>query len=267
MKVRLDEMSWSEVKEVLTKPHVVLLPLGSTEEHGAHLPLNVDSAAATYIAEHAARKVAEEHKIFVLVAPTIDYTDVSIHKMFPGTIGVKVDTLIRMIVDIVESFLDQGFKNIIGLNSHRQNDCSLEAALRIVADKYPEANTFALNAYWGLGFDAHKGLVKAGIAGAGHALEVETSTALVMQPQNVHLDKAIIGSRQLPLSERYIGAVGLDKNKGVIYYSGATGFEESGTFGDPTMASKEEGERILSAVINDLADVIVQVVKPKKRIK
>ena len=264
MKVRLAEMSWPEVQEILTKPNAVLLPIGSTEQHGAHLPLNVDSLTATYIAEKTALKVADEHNICVLVAPTVDYTDVSVHKMFPGTVGLKVDTLIRVIVDIIESFLDQGFKNIITLNSHLQNTCSVEAALRTVADRRPNANLFAVNSARGLGFEARQGIVKAGISGQGHALEIETSYSLFLQPQNVHLDKAVIGSRQLPLSERYIGASGNDQSKGVIYYSGAKGFEESGTSGDPTMASKETGEKILSASISDLTDIIVQVVKSKK---
>jgi len=267
MKVKLDEMTWPEVQEMLTKPNVVLLPIGSTEQHGAHLPLNVDSLTATYIAEQAALKVADKYKICVLVAPTIDYADVSVHKMFPGTVGVKVDTLIRMIVDIIESFLDQGFKNIITLNSHRQNTCSIEAAHRIIADQRPKANLFAVNSVGGLGFDARPGLVKAGLSGQGHALEIETSMYLVMQPQNVYLEKAIIGSRELPLSERYIGASGNDQSKGVIYYSGAKGFEKSGTFGDPTMASKEEGEKVLSAIISDLTDIIVQVVKSEKKVE
>lgn len=263
MTVRLDEMSWPEVQEVLSKPNAIILPFGSTEQHGAHLPLNTDSACATYIAEYTAQKVTDEHKISVLVAPTIHYTDVSLHKMFPGTIGVKADTLIRMIVDIVRSFLDQGFNNIIALTGHRENDCPLVVALRMIAEDYPKANVFAVCTI-DLDFDVRSGLLKAGVPGMGHALEMETSAALVIEPQNVHLDKAIIGSRELPLSEKYIGSYGKDTRKGVLYYSGAKGFEKSGTFGDPTMASKETGEKILSAMIGNLADIIRQVVQPEK---
>jgi len=73
----------------------------------------------------------------------------------------------------------------------------------------------------------------------------------------------MIGSRELPLSERYIGDTGGERNKGVIYCSGIKGFEKSGTLGDPTMASKEAGEKLVSNVISDLADIIVQVVKGK----
>lgn len=261
MKIRLDEMSWPEVKELLTKPNAVLLPLGATEQHGAHLPINTDSSVATYIAEHAVQKVADEHGIYAIVAPTIDYTDVAFHKMFPGTIGVKVETLIRVIVDIVESFLDQGFKNVIVFNAHYPNNCSVQAALRIVAARRPEANIFGVCSVRGLGFDAHRGSLKAGTAGMGHALEVETSYALVIQPQNVHLDKARIGSRRLPLSQRYIGATGADTDKGVIYCPEHFGHDESGTAGDPTMASKEAGEKLLAAIIGDLADIIAQIVK------
>ena len=260
MTVKLDEMSWVEIKEVLKKPHVVVLPIGSTEEHGAHLPVNVDSACTIYIAEQAAQKVVDEHKINVLVAPPIPYGEISHHKMFPGTIGLKADTLIRVIKEIVESFLEQGFKNVIALTGHRENSAPIEVALTMVAEECPEANIFGVNTM-GLGFDARPGLVKAGLAGMGHALEVETSEAMVYQPQNVHLERAIIGKRILPLSERYIGATGKDISKGIIYASGLKGFEESGTLGDPTMASREEGEKILSAMVSDLADIIVQVAK------
>jgi len=260
MKVRLDEMIWPEVKEALSKPNIVILPLGSTEQHGTHLPLSVDSATATYLSEHAAQRVAKEHGICAIVAPTIDYADVSVHKMFPGTIGVKVDTLIQMIVDIVESIFDHGFKNILVMNSHRQNDCSVESAVRIVADRRPEVNLFAVDSI-DLGLVPDEKLIKAGRAGMGHALEVETSQSLVTEPQNVQLDKAEIGSRELPLTEKYIGFTGTSKSKGVLYHPGAKGFEKTGTFGDPTKSSREFGEKILSSQINDLTEIIAQIVR------
>jgi creatinine amidohydrolase len=260
VKVRLDEMSWPDVREFLTKPHAIILPIGSTEEHGAHLPLNVDSLTVTYIAESAARKVMEENNLNVLVAPTIDYTDVSPHKMFPGTIGVKLDTYLRVLVDIMEAFLDQGFQNIIALSGHLENNSPLEVAVRMVKEKRPKANLFALTAVHGLGFEAMPGLVKAVPAGIGHALEIETSYSMVIQPQNVHLEKTLKGYRKLPISTRYIGPTGQDKSKGVLYCSGVLESEESGTAGDPTMASKEAGEKLLAAITKDLADIVVQVI-------
>lgn len=263
MTVRLDEMSWPEVQGVLSKPNIVILPFGSTEQHGAHLPLNTDSSIATYLAEHAAQRVTGENDYSVLVAPTIHYTEVSLHTMFPGTIGVKADTLIRVIVDIIRSFLDQGFNNIIALTGHRENDCPLVVALRLVAEDYRKANLFAVCTI-DLDFDVRSDVLKAGLPGMGHALEIETSTVMVIEPQNVHLDKAIIGSRKLPLSEKFISNYGKDMTKGVLYHSGVKGFEESGTFGDPTMASRETGEKVLTAMTNNLVDIIRQIMQPEK---
>ena len=261
MSVRLDEMTWLEVKEVLEKPHAILLPVGSTEQHGPHLPLNIDSFWATYIAEQTAKKVNDQYKdVSVLVAPTIHYTDVSCHKMFPGTVGVKVDTLIAMIEDIVKSFVEQGFKSIILCNSHIESNCSIEAAIRKVAYEFPNAGLYGVNLV-ALGFDVRLNLTKAGIEGMGHALEAETSMALLMQPQNVKFDRAPIEKRKLPLSEKYLGASGMDRSKGITYCSGITGWEESGIMGNPTLASREEGEKIVEATRDHLADIIVQIIR------
>lgn len=261
MTVRLDEMTWLEVKEALKKPHVILLPVGSTEQHGPHLPLNIDSFWATYLAEQTARMVTDHYKdVSILVAPTIHYTDVSCHKMFPGTVGVKVDTLIRIIEDIVKSFIEQGFKKIILCNSHLENNCSIEAALRKVASEFPNAGLYGVNLV-ALGFDVRLNLTKAGSEGMGHALEAETSMALAMQPHNVKLDRATSGNRKLPLSEKYLGASGMDRSKGVIYCTGISGWEESGIMGNPTLASKEEGEKIIEATRDHLADIVMQIMQ------
>jgi creatinine amidohydrolase len=264
MNVRLDEMSWPEVRECLTKPHAVIIPVGSTEEHGGHLPLNVDAITATYICEAAAKKVMEENKISVLVAPVVAYTDVTPHKIFPGTIGVKLDTFMQVMQDIIEAFLDQGFKNIIAMSGHLENNSPLEVAIRMVKERRPKANLFAVSEVHGLGFDAMPGLIKGGLAGMGHALEIETSFSLVIQPQNVHLEKTIKGYRTLPISTRYIGITGGDRSKGMLYCSGVEESHESGTAGDPSMASKEAGEKLLNAIVKDLADVVVQVVNIKE---
>lgn len=264
MSVRLGDLSWVEIREILDQPNIIILPFGSTEEHGAHLPVKFDSLCATYITEQAAQKVVDEHHIRALVAPTVDYTEISEHKMFPGTIGIKADTLIRVIREIIGSFLEQGFHNIVAVTAHRENTAPLEVAMTMINEKWPDANLFALSTM-GLGFDVRPGLVKAGTAGLGHALEVEASMGLVIEPESVHLDRAIIGTRTLPLSPRYIGETGGNRSKGVIYCSHIKGFEKSGTYGDPTMASREEGEKILSAIINDLADIIVHIVKLGKR--
>ena len=259
MSVKLSEMSWPEVKEVLQRNNVVVIPLGSTEQHGTHLPLNVDHSCAAYMAETAAEKaVSREQNVDVLVAPTLPYTYAAVHKMFPGTVGIKLETLIHVLIEITESFLEQGFSNIILFTTHAQNACPMEAALQIVSERWPKARLVGLSSL-ALGSKARAGSCKAGPAGLGHALEAETSMTMVLQPHLVHLDRAIKGSRQLPLSEKHIGPVGFDRSKGVLYYNGVTGFETSGIQGDPSLASPEEGEKLLAGITDDLADIILEV--------
>ncbi len=76
------------------------------------------------------------------------------------------------------------------------------------------------------------------------------------------INRAISGSRRLPLPERYVGASGMDKSKGVLFCTGAKGFRKPGIFGDPSMANREAGETLLTTEISALADIIMQVASP-----
>jgi creatinine amidohydrolase len=264
MNVKLEFMSWPEVKENLSKPHVIIIPIGSTEEHGGHLPLNVDAAIATWVSDHAAQKVTGETNIRVMVAPTVVYTSVKPHhRKFPGTLSINVNTFMQTIEDLMDTCLDQGFKNIIALTSHLENNSPLDVAVRRVKERRHEANIFAISTVYGIGFDAKPPASKAGPAGVGHALEGETAYCMVIEPDLVHLDKTIIGSRRVSLSPRYIGVTGTDRSHGVVYCSGVEE-DDSGTGGDPRLASREEGEKHLNSMVNDLADIIIQVANLKK---
>jgi creatinine amidohydrolase len=260
MKIKLNDMSWPEVEEVLKKLNAVLIPVGSVEQHGPHLPVSVDSRCATYIVEQAAKKVTEEQQIRVIVAPTIQYTEVTTFECFPGTIGISVDTEIRIIGDIARSFIKQGFKNIIFVNGHHSNIIPINTALRQMSVDYPDAGLYAVN-WWDLGFEVIPKIRKS--VTSLHADELETSLSLVIQPENVHLDKAVKDEPDYTLSERWVSRDFAGCNR-VFYHSGKKlpKFRKNpGVMGDPTVASKETGEKIIKAVVDDLAEIIVEVVK------
>ena len=244
---------------------MVIVPLGSTEQHGMHLPLNVDTFCAEYMAKLAAEKASARAQNFsFLVAPALSYTYVAVHKMFPGTVGIKLVTLVRVLTDILESFLEQGFMNLVLFTGHAENVCPMEAAFQIVAERRPKARLTGLSSLT-LGSKVRAGACKAGTAGLGHALEAETSMTMVLQPELVHIDRVTKGARNLPLSERFIGATGFDKSKGVIYYNGLTGFEATGIQGDPSLAGREEGKQLLAAITDDFADILLEVVGAEKQ--
>ena len=260
MKIKLDDMTWPEVDEVLRKPNAVLIPVGSVEQHGLHLPLSVDSRCAAYLAEQAAEKVTEDQQIRVVIAPTIQYTDVATFESFPGTIGISIDTEIRVIGDIARSFIKQGFRNIIFVNGHFPNIVPIDTALRQVSVDFPDAGLYAVY-WWALGFEVIPKVRKSRCS--LHAEELETSLSLVIQPENVHLDKAVKDVPSYSLSEKWVSPDFLGPNR--VFYHSRKKFPKFGTnpgvMGDPTVASWETGEKIIKAVVDDLAEIIVEVVE------
>jgi creatinine amidohydrolase len=264
MKARLSDMRWPEVQELLSKPHAVLIPVGSTEQHGPHLPLSVDSACSTYVAEKAAGKINNGKTINVVVAPTIHYVDVSTFESFPGCIGISPDTEIRLIADITRSFVKQGFKNIIFVNGHYLNIVPINAALHQVSLEYPQAGLFAVD-WIGLGSETIMKVRKS--KNCLHADELETSMTLVIQPENVRMDKAVKEIPEYPLSPKW-GEPDIYSHNHMLYLSRVKTSHlgsGNGIMGDPTVASLETGEKIADAVVNDLAQIIQEVVESENK--
>jgi len=256
MKVKLEDMSWPEVAEILEKPHVIVVPVGSIEQHGYHLPVSVDSRCVEYIAEKTAERVALGGKISALVAPVIRYTDTSLFKLYPGTIGVSTDTLMKMIEDIARGLVKQGYKNIIFLNGHMPNSWTIQVALRKVSFDFPEAGLYGID-WWSLGIDTVRAMRKSNLM--LHAEEVETSLSLVIQPENVHMEKAVKDQTTFSLSSRWVSPDFCAPQR-LLWHSRKRREGQSGVMGDPTVASKDTGEKILSAIINEFAELIFEIV-------
>ena len=258
MKIKLAEMRWPEIEELLRKPNVVLLPLGSTEQHGRHLPVNFDTCSATYISEQVARRVTDEYKICVVVAPAIPYGEIGgippFTKMLPGSIGIRIDTAITLYYEVVRSLVSQGFKNVLVINGHAESSAPIQAALRKVNLDFPSARLYALNWYL-LAWDYWLEIRRGGKAGSGHACELETSVSLVIEPENTRLDAAVKGSRSESLLDKYTAM----PPGGTVYFHPVTGVRNSGVMGNPTAASKDTGLKYISEVLDRLTEIIVAI--------
>lgn len=109
----IQDLTWQDVKEYLKKDDIVIIPAGSTEEHGPSGPLGVDAYAAIALAEDVAKKTG------VLITPPIWFGDSSHHMGFPGTISLKPPTLIEVIKDVARSLARHGFRKILIINGHK----------------------------------------------------------------------------------------------------------------------------------------------------
>ncbi|MEV5831239.1 mycofactocin biosynthesis peptidyl-dipeptidase MftE [Spirillospora sp. NPDC052242] len=204
--------AWPEVPE---RPPV-LVPVGSTEQHGPHLPLNTDTVIARAVAERAAAVLGDT----ILVAPAVAYGSSGEHAGFPGTVSIGRDVLELVLVETVRS-LALWAGRVVFVNGHGGNTAALDAAVgRMRAE----------------GHDA--GWVGCGVPGGdAHAGFTETSVMLHLAPELVRSSRAVAGDTR-PIAELLPELVA----RGVREVS------PSGVLGDPAGASAERGREIVDAM-------------------
>ncbi|CAN5666155.1 creatininase family protein [soil metagenome] len=173
----LGRMSWSEVGEAISQQPVILLPIGTVEQHGPHLPVNADNMVAEYVALAAAK---ETHS---LVAPGINYGNSALFTGFPGTFHVKQETLKAVLTDVCEEFVAHGFRRIIFVNNHGGNDAVCEAVARSLKAAY--GIYIGVIYPWSLGYGLMRDTYDDWQKAYGHGAEPETSAMLGMFPEDV----------------------------------------------------------------------------------
>ncbi len=208
----------------------VILPVGSTEQHGPHLPLGTDSL----IAQRLCEALAAELKIDSV--PVLKYGVSFEHADFPGTISIQPETLLRTVKGICESLLER-YQRVIIINTHGGNT----ATLRNLKN---EKTTF-IDLFDSL-IEIIADIRETEIGGICHACEIETSLMLYLEPSLVRREKITdeIVKYVTPLdpqSERQ-----LPDGWKTINYS------KSGVIGDPRKATPQKGEKIFKALIREI---------------
>ncbi len=252
-KHRYAELTWPEINDAVEQKKVILLPVGSTEQHGPHLPLDVDNRIAGSLCEEAARRAPDR----LLVAPAISY-GFNVHAMdFPGTMHVAYDHFIEYCLDVCKCFAYHGFKRILLLNGHGSNTPLLEfVARRVILETDALAASFM---WWNvLRMDPNfipsfRESVFPG--GAGHAGEVETSVYLHLAPEKVQMDKAtdFIAwyNRQGAGGYTWGDAFGAGP---VSLVEWTSTFVENGTFGQATLATADKGRRVFEEAVTRIIE-------------
>lgn len=263
-KYRIFDMSWVEVKEWLQKTDTVLVPMGSTEQHGPHLPMGIDSYAGYHVCIEAA-KLAE-----VPVAPLIPVGFSCFHMRpnEPGTITLRDETLFNVMYDVGRSLIYHGFKKIIYATGHTANAPTMDRVVRAL--KY---DTGALAINYAADTEVFSELCMDLIDGKDtlpgwHAGEIETSGAMLFCPDLVRLERAKFS---LPHNPSWFPESGnFEKRSGSgfqFYYKkypvraafGQYEYSEVGIAGNPMLASKEKGQKIYDRMIRLFADFILEL--------
>jgi creatinine amidohydrolase len=218
------------------KHHTVILPVGSVEEHGPHLPLGTDSFHALEVAQRAA-KVRP-----VLVAPPVFYGLCRSTREHPGTLSISGQTLRALVTELGREFHRQGLNNLVIMSGHAGGThmaALVEAGENLLAE-LPELQVAVVNLLDLLRevVAARPELVKT--RGDAHAGEVETALMLAAYP---HLVEGTAPA-EWPTFPKYVLA--RDKRR---YWPG-------GVWGDPAPATAAQGEAILTAEVNRLVEIL-----------
>lgn len=229
----IEEMTMPEFEAGLVKTRTVLIPFGSTEEHGAHLPLATDTLQATEVG----RALAARRPIFI--APPVPYGVCRSTCQHPGTLSITTATLKGLAADIVDAFYRQGLRNFVLISGHAGGThmSALADVGEELLQRYEDINLAVVTEYL-LAAQEGRGLIETD--GDAHAGEIETSR---IQHSHPHLVRGT-AAREFPSFPK--GILVRDKRR---YWPG-------GVWGDPSKASAEKGRAIEGVVVAALERLV-----------
>jgi creatinine amidohydrolase/Fe(II)-dependent formamide hydrolase-like protein len=237
------ELTWPEVEARLKEMDVAILPVGSIEQHGPHLPLDTDAFDAEYLALRIAEACSDPKP---LVLPLIPYGVSYEHSEFKGTICVNNDTLAALVYEIGMNCARNGVNKLVVINGHGGNIPALNYAAQMITR---DTKIFVCV---DTGETSDVDIYRiAETQNDIHAGEIETSTSLAVRPRLVKMDKA---AKRLPrFSSRYLDFTSKRK---VSWYVHTKKISQSGVIGDPTKATVEKGERMWQIMIAHLVALV-----------
>ena len=243
----------AEIRSVGQQQGSVVVPVGSVEQHGKHLPVATDTLLADAIARFGARRVSAE--LPVLLTPPI-WSGVSSHHMdFGGTISLGVETMIAVLSDVAESVLDNGFDAVVFLNGHGGNKSVVGTAVSKIGAAFPDAQILGVT-YFDLAAPFIDDIRDSDSGGMAHGGEFETSLLLHLRPDLVRMQRAEATSLEEPYDR---STSDMFETGPLAVYRSFLEYSESGAVGDPSLASAEKGENLYERLGREIETLLVAV--------
>lgn len=262
---RYEKLTWPEINDAVEMNKVCIIPCGAVEQHGPHLPLDVDLVCPGGIAQGAGRQMPDR----ILVLPTVAYGYTGHVMDFPGTINTHYETFIRQVLDVTRSLAYHGFKKIVLLNGHGSNMPNLDLAARRT-NLETDAECI-LVAWWNL-LTVDKDFLPSWResqfpGGCSHAGELETSLYLYLAEEDVRKDQIKSGTIKMNDEDNPFNWVDLFAAGPATLVSWTSSYSETGVLGDAEKATKEKGERAYREAVEQLCRFVdyFQTRPPDKR--
>lgn len=245
-------LTWTDIAALPNKEQIVLIqPIGAIEQHGPHLPLAVDAAIATSVLGKALEQLPANIPAYAL--PPLYYGKSNEHWHFPGTITLSAQTLTALLTDVGESVYRAGFRKLILMNAHGGQPQILDIVARDLHVAHEDFEVFPFFV-WRVPHITKQLLTEKEAALGIHAGDAETSLILSVLPDTVHMDRAIA---EYPHGLPTDSLLTLERNLPIPWVT--RDISQSGVIGDPTVATPEKGDRILTSLAEGWVRVIQDV--------
>lgn len=243
MSVFLAELTSPEVGVAIEAGAVVVVPVGSIEQHGPHLPIETDTLLASVVAERSVRR-AREKGTSALVTPPI-WTGFSPHHMeFPGTLTLDATTFLDVVSQVSKALWHHGFRKILLLNGHGGNANLLGVAVQRL--RFEAGVRVASASYWSFVAKTIEAWRVSGPGGIDHACEMETSLMLAVRPDLVRADLAR-DAAWFPHSKFLTGDLAISAPVSIAF--ALHELSEDGTLGDAAKGNAGRGEELLESIV------------------
>jgi len=235
--------NWTDVAVAFKKNWPVVIPLGAgTKPHGFHLPNDTDEKQAEYYADWVAQNYP------VCIAPNIPYFYYPAFVNYPGSGHISVETSTNLIVELCETWHKQGAQLFYVLNMGISTNTPLAAAKKILTEKKIAFDYFDLST-----LDDHPDIKRIMLQKYGtHADQIETAAMLVIDSNNVHMEKAVSEDTPKKPGPLTPDVTATDKHVSV-----------SGAWGNPLLATKEHGEIVVRVVKDMLKRDLEKLLNPQ----
>jgi creatinine amidohydrolase len=227
-----DQLTWEEIDGLRRSGmDMAILPVGSTEQHGPHLSLEIDTLSANQVAHGVSAATG------VPVLPPLSYgCSLGHSRRWPGTVALSPHTLIDLVAEIGDWVIGAGFRRLLLLNGHVTNFAPLRCALELLRSRHDQAMVAVLNLH-----EISGRIRQAYCADAEdwHANAAETSLMLAIAPHAVRPD-------------RIRAADDPDRTQGLFFSHPVNRTSENGVTGAPSRASREQGAQLYAWMVEDL---------------
>jgi creatinine amidohydrolase len=248
---RYEKLTWPEINDAIELEKVCLVPCGAVEQHGPHLPLDVELVCPLGIAHGAGREVADR----LLVLPVIPYGYTGHVMDFPGTINTDYEHFIHQVLDVTRSLAYHGFKKIILLNGHGSNWPNLDLIARRT-NQETDAE-YVPSSWWNLLRVNEEILPRWRESkfpgGCSHACELETSLYLYLDGDHVRKDRIKSGTIRFNEEESPFQWVDLFAAGPATVVSWTSSYSETGVLGEAELATPEKGRQADEEAVRQLA--------------